>query len=111
MSGLENNENKETEITQSSTLDDAYFERNQAVMAMAKLAMSQGYKVGLRVDPAEPDWPVLMIDLPTGQIGYHLPKDEVVGEWPDYEKEWDGHSLAEKRKRLKKYIAGGSSSL
>ena len=93
-------------ITQSSTLNDAYFDRNQAVQVMAKLAGQLGYKVGLRVDPAEPDWPVLMIDLPSGQVGYHLPREEVIGDWPAYEKEWDGHSLAEKRNRMERFLTG-----
>lgn len=94
---------------QSSTLNDAYFDRNQAVMAMARLALKQGWKVGLRIDPDDPEWPVLMIDLPTGQVGYHLPKNEIIGEWPEYEKEWDGHSLAEKRERIRKLLAYGWS--
>lgn len=89
---------------QSSTIDDAYHDRNQAVMAMAKLAMQQGYTVGLRNDPAQPDWPVLMIDLPSGQVGWHLPKEEVIGEWPEYDKEWDGHLLADKRERIDRFL-------
>jgi hypothetical protein len=89
---------------QSSTLDDAYFDRNQAVMALARLARKQGLTVGLRIDPNEPDWPVLMIDLPTGQVGWHLKKEDLVGVWPEYEKEWDGHSLAEKRDRMAAFI-------
>ncbi len=91
---------------QSSTLDDAYFDRNQAVMALGRMAQSLGYNVGLKTDPKEPDWPVLMIDLPTGQVGWHLPKDEVVGDWPEYDGEWDGHSLDEKRKRIHAFIKG-----
>jgi len=91
---------------QSSTLNDAYFDRNQAVMVLARLAQMLGYKVGLKIDPNEPDWPVLMIDLPTGQVGWHLPKDEIVGQWPEYEGEWDGHSLEEKRKRLAEFVGG-----
>lgn len=66
---------KEQTINQSSTLDDAYYDRNQAVQAMAKMAQQLGMKVGLRQDIDEPGWPVLMIDLPTGQVGYHLPED------------------------------------
>jgi hypothetical protein len=58
----------------------------------------------LCTDPDERDWPVLMIDLPTGQVGWHLPKEEVNGQWPSYEKEWDGHSLEEKRERLRRFI-------
>jgi hypothetical protein len=93
-------------INQSSTKDDAYFDRNQAVQAMAKMARQLGMKVGLQRDPNEPGWPVLTIDLPTGQVGYHLPEDQVVGDWPEYEKEWDGHSLAEKRDRVARFLAG-----
>ncbi|MGH8558620.1 MAG: hypothetical protein ACRESZ_14405 [Methylococcales bacterium] len=89
---------------QSSTLDDAYFDRNQAVMALARLARSQGCEVGLRIDPDEPEWPVLMIDLPTGQVGWHLKKQDLIGFWPEYEKEWDGHSLQEKRDRMAAFI-------
>ncbi len=92
--------------TQSSTLDDAYFDRNQAILALGRLALKLGYNAGLKADPAEPDWPVLMIDLPTGQVGWHLPKDEVLGEWPEYKAEWDGHTLEEKRKRLEDFIRG-----
>jgi len=89
---------------QSSTLEDAYFDRNQAVMAFARLAMRLGYKVGLKTDPSEPQWPVLMIDLPTGQVGWHLPKDEIVGKWPEYDGEWDGHSLEQKRERIRRFL-------
>lgn len=90
---------------QSTTIDDAYFDRNQAVLALAKLAGQLGYTVGLRSDPDEPDnWPVLMIDLPTGQVGWHLPLHEIVGEWPEYDKEWDGHSLEEKRERIRRFL-------
>ena len=92
---------------QSSTLNDAYFDRNQAVMAMARMALQLGYRVGLKKDPKEPDWPVLMIDLPTGQVGYHLPIEEVVGAWPEYGDEWDGHSLAKKRERIERFLSGG----
>ncbi len=89
---------------QSSSLHDAYFDRNQSVMAFARLALKLGYHVGLKTDPDEPDWPVLMIDLPGGQVGWHLPEDEIIGDWPEYSGEWDGHSLKEKRKRLKTLI-------
>ncbi len=106
MSGLENNTDKKTD--QSSTLQDAYFDRNQAVMALARMAIKAGYRAGLKRDPNEPDWPVLMIDLPTGQTGWHLPKDEIIGEWPEYEGEWDGHSLEEKRARIDRFLRGNT---
>ena len=92
--------------TQSSTLDDADFDRNQLAMALGRLALVQGWVCGLRTDPAEPDWPILYIELPQhGQVSWHLPKAEVVGQWPDYPGTWDGSDLAEKRRRLAAFLA------
>ena len=96
-------ETKQT-FRMSNSKEDAYFDRNQAVMAMAKLAIQQCYTVGVTYDPDLPDWPVLTIDLPNGQVGWHIPKNELVGQWPEYEKQWDGHDLQEKRERLTYYI-------
>lgn len=93
---------------QSNSKDDAYYDRNQAVMVLAKLALQLGYKAGLRIDPNEPDWPVMMIELPSGQVGWHLPKGEIVGDWPAYDGEWDGHSLAEKRRRMTQFLTDGN---
>ena len=92
---------------QSSTLDDAYFDRNQSVMVLARMALKLGFNVGLIDDPDEPEWPVLMVDLPTGQVGWHLPKDEIIGDWPQYNGRYDGHTLKEKRRRLSVVIKEG----
>ena len=89
--------------TQSNTLSEAYFDRNLAVMALARLAQTHGFRVGLRRDPEEPDWPVLMVDLPTGQVSWHLPPGELVGDWPVYQ-EWDGHTLEEKQQRISRFL-------
>ncbi len=91
---------------QSSTLDDAYFDRNQLVLALGRLALDSGWRAGLRTDPAEPDWPVLYIDLPGhGQVSWHLPAREVeVAAWPVYPGVWDGHDLETKRARLRAFI-------
>ena len=51
-------------INQSSTLDDAYFDRN------------------------------------------HLPEEQVLGESPAYDEDRDEHSLAEKRDRVARFLAG-----
>ena len=40
---------------------EAYYDRNQAAMLAAKLATLWGIKVGWRMDPEEPGWPVLFI--------------------------------------------------
>lgn len=92
--------------TQSSTLDDAYFDRNQLALAFARLAAEKGWSHGLRQDPAAPDWPVLYVDIPGhGQVSWHLPRAEVLGHWPAYPGTWDGSDLAEKRRRLAAYLS------
>ncbi|NOS89055.1 MAG: hypothetical protein HOP34_11055 [Methylococcaceae bacterium] len=95
---------------QSNSKDDAYLDRNLAVMALAKLAQQQGYRVGIKQDPHQPGWPVIMIDLPTGQVGWHIPEAELLGDWQQYPQEWDGHDLEEKRHRMAVYVAENLSN-
>jgi hypothetical protein len=55
-----------------------------------------GYVVGIALDPAEPAWPVVYIDLPTGQVSWHMPA---------YGGEYDGHTTPEKYQRIRDYLA------
>ncbi len=85
---------------QSSGLDDAYFDRNQVVQLLARFAIAEGLPCGIWSDPDEPDWPVIMIDLESGQVSWHIKPDELIGEWPEYPGVWDRHTLADKRARI-----------
>ena len=84
-----------------STPDEAYLDRNLVVQVLARLSHEIGYKVGIKPDP---EWPILYIDLPTGQVSWHIPKKEMIGDWSIYEGKWDGHDLETKRNRLKAYM-------
>ena len=84
-----------------STPDEAYLDRNLVVQVLARLSHELGYKVGIKDDSK---WPILYIDLPTGQVSWHIPKKELIGDWPIYEGKWDGHDLGTKRNRLKAYM-------
>lgn len=87
--------------TQSSTLEDAYFDRNLLALAFARMALDRGWTAGIRLDPDDPDWPVLYVDTPHGQVSWHLPsRDFDLSFLPSYGREWDGHDLEEKRRRL-----------
>ncbi|MEM7347115.1 MAG: hypothetical protein AAF485_22980 [Chloroflexota bacterium] len=95
------------EENQSSTLDDTYFDRNQAVMAMARLAESCGMIMGFVADRDGPGWPILMVDFGNGeQVSWHIPRDQIVGDWPEYPDKWDGHNLEEKRWRMQYFLEG-----
>ena len=84
-----------------STPCEAYLDRNLAVQALAKMGEKCGYKVGIKDDP---EWPILYINLPTGQVSWHIPKSEMVCCFPPYSGKWDGHDVDEKRKRLTRFM-------
>lgn len=75
--------------------DTNYDARYPLVIQAASLALRCGYEVGFRIDPDEPEWPVVFIELPTGQISWHMPQ-HVNG--------WDGHDTPTKFERIKEYI-------
>jgi hypothetical protein len=105
MRGEDSTMPKGVEHSNQSTPNEAYFDRNQAVMAFARLAQKIGWTVGMAHDAAEPDWPVLFVDTPHGQMSWHLPANEIeLSEWPAYPGQWDGHTVQEKRIRLAELI-------
>jgi hypothetical protein len=75
--------------------DTDYDKRYGTVIMAAYWAFQNGLKVGFRIDPAEPEWPVVYIVLPTGQISWHMPQ---------IDEEWDGHSTEEKHRRINEYL-------
>ncbi len=82
--------------------DEAYLDRNLAVQVLAVLARQLGYQAGIR--NREDEWPILYVELPTGQVSWHIPKEEIAAYFPDYPGEWDGHDLKEKRDRIRRFL-------
>lgn len=76
---------------------DVYTERAALIAALSKL-----FPASLETDPAQPDWPVCIIDLPTGQVSWHVSPDDLqmFEHLPTGQREWDGHSTEEKYRRL-----------
>ena len=82
--------------------DAAYRERNQLAQVVAAMADRLGYRVGLGHDPEAGDkWPVPFVDLPTGQVSWHIKKADLWRLWPEYAGAWDGHAKGEAEMRLK----------
>ena len=77
--------------------DQNYEMRNKLVMTAVAMAVWLGLDAGFRVDPTEPEWPVAFIQLPTGQVSWHLPQFQMA---------WDGHSTEEKYQRVNEFIRG-----
>ena len=72
-----------------------YAMRERLVLAALAAARASGLEAGVRLDPAEPEWPVVFIELPTGQVSWHLPQHATP---------WDGHTTAEKYARIGAYL-------
>lgn len=78
--------------------DELYRERAQLVAALSKV-----FPASVDRDPAEPEWFVVFIDLPTGQVSWHIaPADlPLFDHLPRYTgRVWDGHTTPEKYERL-----------
>lgn len=88
-------------MTDSSII---YRERHHVVAHLAAIYPSV---MVLNADPDEPDWPVLFIDLPTGQVSWHInPADmDLFRHVPIGTAEWDGHDVIEKYRRLDEHTA------
>lgn len=83
--------------------DDVYRERARLVAHLASLHPA----VLAYSDLNEPDWPVLTIDAPTGQLSWHIsPTDRDLFEHVplvdrhDPRAQWDGHDTPTKYERL-----------
>lgn len=74
--------------------DTDYPIRYELVFRAIPLALAAGYPAGVALDPVEPDWPVVYIELPDGQVSWHMPAHPV---------EFDGHSTEEKYRRITAY--------
>jgi hypothetical protein len=72
--------------------DQEYTTRYVLVLQAVAVAAEIGWDAGFRIDPAEPEWPVAYIELPAGQVSWHLPQ---------HVKVWDGHDTAEKYRRCR----------
>lgn len=72
--------------------DTNYDVRYGLVLKAVSLSHELGLKAGFRIDYANPEWPVAFIELPTGQVSWHMPEHPIP---------WDGHTTEEKYERCK----------
>lgn len=77
--------------------DQDYEPRNVLVLLALAAAATTGLPAGFRIDPAEPDWPVAYIELPTGQVSWHMSAHATP---------YDGHTTPEKYERIKAFVGG-----
>lgn len=73
-----------------------YDQRNAAVFMAVAVALQIGYKAGVHHDPAAPDLMIAYIELPSGQVSWHLPAHPIP---------FDLHSTADKYARIRVFVA------
>jgi hypothetical protein len=73
-----------------------YRKRYYHVFEAVEAALRLGLPCGIRIDPEEgAEWPVVYIELPTGQVSWHMPEHPIP---------YDGHTTEQKYARIKAYI-------
>lgn len=82
-------------------INSIYTERNQCISLIVRMAQALGLPIGTKID-AESSWPIVFVDLPSGQVSWHIPIDELrfFPALPAYPNDWDGHSTEEKYRRV-----------
>jgi len=50
-------------------------------------------------------WAVVWVDLPTGQVGWHIPLEDVPDWMPKRDPEYDGYTTEEKNDRLRRWFS------
>ena len=92
----------EAAVAQPDTTS-AYRERAHLVAFLARV-----YPSVIGTDPAEPDWPVVYVKTPEGQMSWHISRDDMdlFGHVPDGGcVTWDGLTTEQKYERLRALTA------
>ena len=85
-------------------LNELYTDRNNAVQLALRLAEFAGLKGGIRDPVEDPEWPVVVIELPDiGEVAWHIPKAELMRSHPVYSHPYDGHTNEQKASRIRAY--------
>jgi hypothetical protein len=77
--------------------DFDYPVRYGLVLRALLFAHDLGFPAGIRIDENDPTWSVVYIELPTGQVSWHMPQHVV---------DWDGHDTEVKYQRINEWVKG-----
>lgn len=87
---------------QDARINAAYAERDKCVALLTHMAQELGLETGIRIDDLDASWPIVYIDLPSGQVSWHIAESEL--SWflhlPQYIGAWDGHDSTQKYERV-----------
>lgn len=80
---------------------DAVYRERAHLLAL----LATHYPARVWRDEDEPQWPVLYIDLPTGQVSWHLNLSDLdlFAHVDSGHETWDGHTTDEKYERIREW--------
>lgn len=90
-------------MTDEGSIDAVYRERSKCVFLITRMAAKLGYDVGVGKDLDEPEWPVIFVHLPSGQVSWHVSRedyDRYFKGLPVFPHPYDGHDTEEKYRRV-----------
>lgn len=81
-----------------------YLERNRVVAALARAAITLGWKAGKTIDNTGNV--VVIIELPTGQASWHFIEEQcfLLDGLPTIDTHWDGHTTEEKYDNIEQFV-------
>lgn len=100
-------EGKKETMYSKEFVDGLYEERNHLMFLAAALADQQGYETGIRKsdDKDADEWPVLYVELPTGEVANHIPRKEMPKNRFDVRaKPYEPYDLKTKHARIRAFV-------
>ena len=96
-------------MSEDKTLNELYRQRAQAFQLAAVFARKLGNPVGIRYDDNDEkkEWPVLSIELTTGQVALHVWHEDLHSVWLDPlvpALPFDAHTNEQKEERILEMI-------
>jgi hypothetical protein len=95
-----------SELGSKEDINKVYSERNACVAMAVAMARRLGYRVGMRIT-IDHNWPIIFIDLPSGQVSWHVSREDFIAYFPndmdEYGGVYDGHDTNQKYERLVRY--------
>jgi hypothetical protein len=91
--------------SEPKTKADVYRDRNLLAVAFIR-ALPGPRRYGWWPDTDDVNgekWAVVWAQLPTGQVGWHVPRDMVPDHFPMCDPEYDGYTTEEKNDRLAEF--------
>lgn len=94
-------EQRERALKEALARENHVYRERAHLIALLAALYPRGTSIGC-TDPNEPEWPVVTVCIPEGQLTWHVdPRDvDLFQHVPHADAKWDGHDTEEKYRRI-----------